>query len=51
MKRRNLLPMLVITLACFGCASKSERVTQQMTALSYDGPGWDFGPWGPGWWR
>jgi hypothetical protein len=129
MKGRNLLPMLAITLACFGCATKSERVTnkedllaaagfsavpastaerqkqmaslppnhfltktqndklayfyadplvcnciyigdqaaygryrqevfqrkiaseQQLTAESYDGPGWDGWAWGPGWWR
>jgi len=129
MTRRNLLPMLALALACSGCATKSERVTdkedllaaagfstvpannadrqkqmaglppdhfltktqndklvyffadplvcnciyigdqaaygryrqevferkiaseQQLTAVNTESPGWDWGAWGPGWWR
>jgi hypothetical protein len=37
MKYRHLLPMLAITLVCFGCASKSERVTQKEDLLAAAG--------------
>jgi hypothetical protein len=129
MQRRFLLPTLAITLACFGCVTKSDQITnkenllaaagfsavpantadrqhqmdslphdhfltktqndklvyfyadplvcnciyigdqaaygryrqevfqrkianeQQLTAMSYDDPSWNWGAWGPGWWR